>query len=119
MRTLLSIRRTGGSDGAPSDPAAKDGTIALPPTLCVDALGGLFARRWGAALRHLRLARLGRQTRLFVHLDPLLARNRRDQLANRWEGQIARRLEMNATLPHVELFPRRSEERRVGKECRS
>src|SRR5215831_13215618 len=74
---------------------------SLPPTLCVDALGGHLARRWGALLRHLhlRLLRLGHQARLFVHLDPLLARNRRDQLANRFERQIVRRLEMNATLP--------------------
>src|SRR5216684_9312846 len=57
------------------------------PTLCVDALGGHLARRWGALLRHLRLPRLGPQARLFVHLDPLLARNRRDQLANRFERQ--------------------------------
>jgi hypothetical protein len=35
----------------------------------------------GALLRHLRLPRLGQQARLFVHLDPLLARNRRDQHA--------------------------------------
>src|SRR6516162_10296495 len=62
-------------------------------------------------LRHLRLPRLGHQARLFVHLDPLLARNRRDQLANRFERQIVRRLEMNATLPHVELLPRRLERR--------
>src|SRR3984893_14647136 len=84
---------------------------SLPPTLCVDALGGHLARRWGALLRHLRLPRLGHQARLFVHLDPLLARNRRDQLANRFEWQIVRRLEMNATLPHVELLPRRLERR--------
>src|SRR5271157_5949863 len=62
-------------------------------------------------LRHLRLPRLGHQARLFVHLDPLLARNRRDQLANRFERQIVRRLEMNATPPHVELLPRRLERR--------
>src|SRR5689334_22821066 len=84
---------------------------SLPPTLCVDALGGHLARRWGALLRHLRLPRLGHQARLFVHLDPLLARNRRDQVANRFERQIVRRLEMNATLPHVELLPRRLERR--------
>jgi hypothetical protein len=84
---------------------------SLPPTLCVDALGGRLARRWGALLRHLRLPRLGHQARLFVHLDPLLARNRRDQLADRFERQIVRRLEMNATLPHVELLPRRLERR--------
>src|SRR5215467_4584171 len=83
----------------------------LPPTLYVDALGGHLARRWGALLRHLRLSRLGHQARLFVHLDPLLARNRRDQLANRFERQIVRRLEMNATLPHVELLPCRLERR--------
>src|SRR5215470_15706461 len=77
-----------------------------PPTLCADALGGRLAR---ALLRLLRLTRLGHQPRLFVHLDPLLARNRRDQLANRFERQIVRRLEMNATLPHVELLPRRIE----------
>src|SRR5216684_4384018 len=71
---------------------------SLPPTLCVDAPGGHLARRRGALLRHLRLPRLGHQARLFVHLDPLLARNRRDQLANRFERQIVRRLEMNATL---------------------
>src|SRR5712664_183085 len=53
---------------------------SLPPTLCVDAPGGHLARRWGALLRHLRLPRLGHQTRLFVELDPLLARNRRLQL---------------------------------------
>src|SRR6516162_9080796 len=82
---------------------------SLPPTLCDDPLGGHLARRWGAFLRHLRLARLGHQARFFVHLDPLLARNRRDQLANRLERQIVRRLEMNATLPHVELLPRRLE----------
>src|SRR5258706_12082711 len=58
-----------------------------------------------------RLPRLGHQTRLFVDLDPLLARNRRDQLANRFERQVVRRLEMNATLPHVELLPRRLERR--------
>src|SRR5437762_12713470 len=86
---------------------------SLPSPLSVDALGGHLARRWGALLRHLRLPRLGHQTRLFVHLDPLLARNRRDQLANRCERQIVRRLEMNATLPHVELLPRRLE-RRLG-----
>src|SRR6516225_6458072 len=84
---------------------------SLPPTLCLDALGGHLARRRGALLRHLRLPRLGHQARLFVHLDPLLARNRRDQLANRFERQIVRRLEMNATLPHVELLPRRLERR--------
>src|SRR6266852_9943565 len=84
---------------------------SLPPTLCVDALGGHLARRWGALLRHLRLPRLGHQPRLFVHLDPLLARNRRDQLANRFARQIVRRLEMNATLPHVELLPRHLERR--------
>jgi hypothetical protein len=60
-------------------------------------LGGHLARRWGGLLRHLRLAGLGLQARLFVHLDPLLARNRRDQFANRFERQIVRRLEMNAT----------------------
>src|SRR5262249_6992364 len=37
---------------------------SLPPTLCVDALGGHLARRWGALLRHLRLPRLGHQARL-------------------------------------------------------
>src|SRR6266550_4008489 len=79
---------------------------SLPPTLCVGALGCHLARRWGALLRHLRLPRLGHQARLFVHLDPLLARNRRDQLANRFERQIVRRLEMNATLAHVEFLPR-------------
>src|SRR6266403_1018530 len=84
---------------------------SLPPTLCVDALGGHLARRWGALLRPLRQPRLGHQARLFVHLDPLLARNRRDQLANRFERQIVRRLEMNATLPHVELLPRGLERR--------
>src|SRR5206468_116673 len=84
---------------------------AAPPTLCVDALGGPLARRWGALLRHLRLPRLGHQARLFVHLDPLLARNGRDQLADRFERQIVRRLEMNATLPHVEFLPRRLERR--------
>src|SRR5579863_8555288 len=83
----------------------------LPPTLWGDALGGHLARRWGGLLRLLRLARLGLQARLFVHLDPLLARNRRDQFANRFERQIVRRLEMNATLPHVELLPRRLERR--------
>src|SRR6516225_7637061 len=82
-----------------------------PPTLCVDALGGHLARRWGVLLRPLRLPRLGPQTRLFVELDPLLARSRRDQLANRFERQIVRRLELNATLPHVELLPRRLERR--------
>src|SRR5713101_6519435 len=82
---------------------------SLPPPLCVDALGGQLARRWSALLRP--LPRLGHQARLFVHLDPLLARNRRDQLANRFERQIVRRLEMNATLPHVELLPRRLERR--------
>ena len=84
---------------------------SLPPTLCVDALGGHLARRWGALLRQLRPTRLGHQARLFVHLDPLLARNRRDQLANPFEWQIVRRLEMNATFPHVELLPRRLERR--------
>src|SRR5215472_9101512 len=84
---------------------------SLTPMLCVDTLGGRLARRWGALLRHLRLPRLGHQARLFVHLDPLLARNRRDQLANRFERQIVRRLEMNATLPHVELLPRRLKRR--------
>src|SRR5215472_14330362 len=34
---------------------------SLPPKLCVDALGGHLARRWGALLRHLRLPRLGHQ----------------------------------------------------------
>src|SRR4029077_12505109 len=82
-----------------------------PPTLCVDALGGHLARRRGALLRPLRLPRLGPPARLFIHLDPPLARNRRDQLANRFERQIVRRLEMNATLPHVELLPRRLERR--------
>src|SRR5215467_16251867 len=61
---------------------------SLTPTLCVDSLGGHLARRWAALLRHLRLPRIGHQARLFVHLDPLLARNRRDQLANRFERQI-------------------------------
>src|SRR5215469_1138939 len=42
---------------------------SLLPTLCVDALGGHLARRWGALLRHLRLRRLGHQARLFVHLE--------------------------------------------------
>src|SRR5882724_9600383 len=89
---------------------------SLPPTLCVDALDGHlarrhFARRWTALLRRSRLPRLGLQARLFVHLDPLLTRNRGDQLANRFERQIVRRLEMNATLPHVELLPRRLERR--------
>src|SRR6516225_1490472 len=84
---------------------------SLPPPLCVDALGGHLARRGGVLLRHLRLPRLGHQTRLFVDLDPLLARNRRDQLANRFERQIVRRLEMNATLPHVELLTRRLKRR--------
>src|SRR5260221_7903355 len=88
----------------------------FPPTLCVDALDGPLARRhlagrWTALVRRSRLPRLGLQARLFVHLDPLLARNRRDQLANRFERQIVRRLEMNATLPHVELLPRRLERR--------
>src|SRR6266850_1525353 len=78
---------------------------SLPPTLCVDALGGHLARRWGALLRPLRLPRLGHQARLLVHLDPLLARNRGDQLANRFERQIVRRLEMNATLPMSSFFP--------------
>src|SRR5437764_12501337 len=84
---------------------------SLPPTPCVDSFGGHLACRWGALLRHLRLPRLGHQARLFVHLDPLLARNRRDQLDNRFEAQIVRRLEMNATFPHVELLPRRLERR--------
>src|SRR5271166_4531131 len=84
---------------------------SLPPTLCGDALGGHLARRWGALLRHLRLPRLGLQARLFLHLDPLLARNRRDQLADRRERQIVGRLEMNATPSHVELLPRRLERR--------
>src|ERR1700674_3523432 len=75
------------------------------------ALGGHPARRWGALLRLLRLPRLGLQAGLLVHLDPLLARNRRDQRANRCERQIVRQLEMNATLPHVELLPRRLERR--------
>src|SRR5579859_7966520 len=79
---------------------------SLPPALCAD-----LARRWGTLLRLLRLPRLGLQARLFVHLDPLLARNRRDQLPNRFERQIVRRLEMNATLSHVELFSRRLERR--------
>src|SRR6185369_16949129 len=83
----------------------------LPPTLCVDALGGHLARRWADLLRHLRLSCLGHQARLFVHLDPLLARNRRDQLTTRFERQIVRRLEMNATLPDVELLPRCLERR--------
>jgi hypothetical protein len=48
-------------------------------------LDGHLARRKGALLRHLLLRRLGHQARLFVHLDPLLARNRRDQLPNRFE----------------------------------
>src|SRR6202041_1792172 len=84
---------------------------SLPPALWAGALGGHLARRWGALLRHLRLPRLGPQARLFVHLDPLLARNLRDQLADRLERQIVRRLEMNATFPHVELLPRRLERR--------
>src|SRR5438067_155919 len=65
----------------------------------------------GHGRRQLRLPRLGHQARLFVHLDPLLARDRRDQLANCFERQIVRRLEMNATLPHVELLPGRLERR--------
>src|SRR5258708_34318788 len=84
---------------------------SLPPPLWGDALGGHLARRWGTLLRHLRLPRLGFQARLFVHLDPLLARNRRDQLANRLERQIVRQLEMNATLPHVGRLPGRLERR--------
>src|SRR5512140_3234437 len=80
---------------------------SLAPTLFADTLGGHLPRRWGALLRHLCLPRLGLQARLFVHLDPLLARNRRDQLTNRFERQVVRRLEMDATLPHVELLPRR------------
>src|SRR5207249_2255401 len=84
---------------------------SLPPTLCVGAPGGYLAHRSGALLRLLGLPRLGLQARLFVHLDPLLARNRRDQLANRFERQFVRRLEMNATLPHVELLLRRLERR--------
>src|SRR5213595_3727433 len=82
---------------------------SLPPTLGVGAPGRRLARRWCALLCLLSL--LGLQTRLFVNLDPLLARNRRDQLANRFERQIVRRLEMNATLPHVELLARRLERR--------
>jgi len=84
---------------------------SLPPTLCFDALGGRLARRWGGLLRLLRLPRLGLQARFFIHLNPFLARDRRDQLANRFERQLVRRLEMNATLPHVELLPRRFERR--------
>src|SRR3954451_9047800 len=72
---------------------------SLPPTLCGHATGCHLARRWGASLRHLRLPCLGHQARLFVHLDPLFARNRRNQLADRFERQIVRRVEMNATLP--------------------
>src|SRR6185369_5066363 len=87
------------------------GSERLPPTLWGHAPGGPLARRRGALLRHLRLSRLGHQARLFVHLDPLLARNRRNQFANRFERQIVRRLEMNATLAHVELLPRRLERR--------
>src|ERR1700719_3806306 len=102
----------GGRSGEGQFPPGRESCWqSLPPTLCVDALGGHLARRWGALLRHLRLPRLGHQARLFVYLDPLLARNRRDQLANRFERQIVRRLEMNATLPHVELLPRRLERR--------
>src|SRR5438874_897392 len=82
---------------------------SLPPTFCVDAPDDNRARRWGALLRHLRLPRLGPQTRLFVHFDPLLAGDRRNQLANSFERQIVGRLEMNTTLPHVELLPRRLE----------
>src|SRR5437879_4489797 len=44
---------------------------SLQPTLCFDAPGGHLAHRWGVLLRHLRLPRLGHQTRLFVDLDPL------------------------------------------------
>jgi hypothetical protein len=36
-------------------------------------LGGHLARRCGALLLHSRLRRVGHQTRLLVHLDPLLA----------------------------------------------
>src|SRR5579864_2812410 len=67
--------------------------------------------RLGALLRRPRPPRLGHQARLFVHLDPRFARDRRDQFANRFERQIVRRLEMNATLPHVELLPRGLERR--------
>src|SRR5271166_2159400 len=84
---------------------------SLPPTLGGDAFGGHLACRWSALLRLPRLPRLGLRSRLFVHLDPLLARNRRDQLANRRERQIVRRLEMNATPSHVELLSRRLERR--------
>src|SRR5258706_232338 len=84
---------------------------SLPPALGGDALGGHLLRRWGALLRLLRLPRLGLQARFLVHLDPLLARNRRDQRANPCKRQIVRRLEMHATLPHVELLPRRLERR--------
>src|SRR3954447_5075207 len=102
-------RNSNGVRGGPV--SASHAGESLQPTLCVDALGGHLARRSGALLRHLRLSRLGHQARLFVHLDPLLARNRRDQLANRFERQIVRRLEMNATLAHVELLPRSLERR--------
>src|SRR5262249_28654183 len=59
----------------------------------------------------LRLARLGLQARLFVHLDPLVARNRRDQLADRFERQVVRRFEVDAALAHVEFLSRRLERR--------
>ena len=98
-------RNSNGKRGGPACPGS------LPPMLWFDALGGHLACRWGTLLRHVRLPRLGHQARLFVHLDPLLARNRRDQLANRFERQIVRRLEMNATLAHVELLSRRLDRR--------
>src|SRR6267142_1639034 len=90
---------------------------SFPPTLVVYVFGvhiscyvdHHLALCWRELLRHPRLPCLGLQARLFVHLDPLLAGNRRDQLANRFERQIVRRLEMNATLPHVKLLPRRLE----------
>ena len=66
-------------------------TTSLLVPLTTSGLGSCGP--YGALLRHLRLPRLSRQARLFVHLDPLLARNRRDQLANRFEWQIVRRLE--------------------------
>src|ERR1700730_9149811 len=80
---------------------------SVPPTFCFDVLGGHLARRCSGLLRLLRLPRLGLQARFFVHLDPFLARNRRDQLANRLEPWKVVRLEMTATLPYVELLPRR------------
>src|SRR4026209_2317874 len=81
-------------------------TYGLPPALPLHTLGGHLARPWAILFRYLRLPLLRHQTRLFVDLDPFLARDGRNQPAKRLEWQIVRRLEMNARLSHDELLPR-------------